>query len=430
MNKLKKYFTVSEILDLLRRKVEDGFEQVSVSGEITNLSRSPAGHFYFNLVDQSSVLSCALFRGAATRLKNQLSDGQQVLASGRMSLYTKRGNCQLIVSTIESSDRQGLLKKKIEELKKKLQAQGVFDLEKKKSIPDFPRKVAVITSPRSAAAADFVTIFSRRAFSVNLVIVPAVVQGETAAGSIINALDLIKKKGNFDLVVITRGGGSFEDLYCFNQEELLVKVAEFEIPVISAVGHEVDYTLLDYVSDLRCETPSACAELLTEKQMNILQRLESLKRYLSSTGGHSVLRYKERLLRCSPVNAIRNLESSVKLAQRRLDRIDWHRFIHEKIQVIQLRQAIDLSLRNMLELVEKLHLKKRKTVELIQNRLFDLSPNSILKRGYSFVTVDNAVIGNLAKFKNRKEKKFTLNFCDGGIKIISQQEIVNAEKSS
>lgn len=430
MNKSKKYYAVSEILEILRKKVEQGFENISIQGEITNLSRSPAGHYYFNLVDNNAVLSCAFFRGAAARFKQKITDGDQVIATGKMSLYSKRGNCQLIVSSIESSDKEGLLKKKIEELKKKLQSQGLFDLEIKKKIPRFPRKIAVITSPRSAAAADFVTIFSRRAFTVNLVIVPAIVQGESAPSSIMNALNQIEKKGIFDLVVITRGGGSFEDLYCFNEEQLLLSVAQFKLPVISAVGHEVDYTLLDYVSDLRCETPSACAELLTENQVAILQRLESYKRHLRSDINSFIFRYKEKLIRCSPLGAIRNMQRNVQLARRRLDRVDWHRLIHEKIQIVQLRQELDHNLRSILELVQKKQSQKQKDLELVHCRLFDLSPNSVLKRGYCFISTDKKVINNLSNFRDRKEKKFTLNFCDGSIKIISQQEIVDESKSS
>ena len=254
--------SVSEFTRRVKQLLEGGLPPGWIRGEVSNLRAQASGHVYFSLKDAGAQLSAVLFRGDALRQTVKLYDGLQVVVFGQVSVYEARGQYQLIVRLVVD-DGVGRLQREFEVLKARLAAEGLFAPERKKPIPEMPRTVGFITSPTGAAAQDFVRIVRRRGWRGRVIILPALVQGPGAAAEITAMLTLAEKLGIFDLVVVGRGGGSLEDLWPFNEESVVRAVAACPLPVISAVGHEIDFTLCDFAADFRAETPSAAAELIT-----------------------------------------------------------------------------------------------------------------------------------------------------------------------
>ena len=274
--------SVSEVIFNIKRLLEGEFRTVSVEGEISNLSHSSSGHWYLTLSDSDSSLSAAVFKMDALRnpLMKSLKNGDKVICSGSIGVYNKRGTFQLIVKRI-SPVGKGDLKEQFEMLKRKLAAEGLFDPQIKKEIPTLPNRIAVITAKGAAALQDFLNIIDRRTQWYDILLSPALVQGDAAPASLRKALfNVIKysmdapEDKKIDVIVFTRGGGSMEDLWAFNDEGLAWDIFNCPIPVISAVGHQVDTTICDMVSDLRCETPSAAAEVLSSAQAEIKETLD------------------------------------------------------------------------------------------------------------------------------------------------------------
>ncbi|MGB0744042.1 MAG: exodeoxyribonuclease VII large subunit [Opitutales bacterium] len=264
---------VTALTRLIKRQLEGNFSQVWVRGEISNLRRQNSGHLYFSLKDAGSQLPCAFFARDASRQSFELRDGMEVLLLGDISVYEPHGRYQLIAKiAIESG--AGRLQLEYEKLKRKLAAEGLFDQERKKELPILPRRIAVITSPTGAAVRDFLRILKRRGYRGEVMIFPARVQGKGAADEIVAMLEHANASPGFDLVVLTRGGGSIEDLWAFNEEALARAVAESRLPVISAIGHEIDHVLTDFAADLRAETPSGAAELISSLYLEAEARLE------------------------------------------------------------------------------------------------------------------------------------------------------------
>jgi exodeoxyribonuclease VII large subunit len=254
--------SVSEFTRRVKAVLEEGLQPCWVRGEVSNLRAQASGHCYFTLKDAGAQLACVLFRGDALRQSVALRDGGQVLAYGEVSVYEQRGQYQLIVRLLQE-DGVGRLQQEFERLKRRLAGEGLFAAERKKAIPPLPATVGFITSPTGAAVQDFIRILLRRGWRGRLVVLPARVQGENAAAEMIEMLALAESLHIFDLLVIGRGGGSLEDLWAFNEEPLVRAVAACPIPIISAVGHEIDFTLCDFAADVRAETPSAAAELIS-----------------------------------------------------------------------------------------------------------------------------------------------------------------------
>jgi exodeoxyribonuclease VII large subunit len=254
-------YTVSQISDAIKKTLEGSFSSLQIRGEISNLRLQSSGHYYFTLKDENSQLSCALFRGDAMRLKTKIKDGDQIVASGSLSVFAPKGTYQLIVKEIT---HQGLgeLLAKLEALKQKFKQMGYFDPTLKKALPKFPKTIGVVTSPTGAVIQDIIQTLSRRHKGFKLLLVPTKVQGEGASDEISMAIDFLNKKRLCDVMIVGRGGGSLEDLFCFNDEKVVEAIYKSEIPVISAVGHETDFTLCDFVADIRAPTPTAAAEMV------------------------------------------------------------------------------------------------------------------------------------------------------------------------
>ncbi|MBL6989116.1 MAG: exodeoxyribonuclease VII large subunit [Bacteriovoracaceae bacterium] len=402
-NLLGKY-TVIEILSAIKGLLEGEFKQVTVEGEVTNFSLSTSSHYYFSLSDSEALLGCVLFRRDAfsnPMIKN-LRDGDKVFCTGSIGVYSKGGRFQLIVKKIVPAG-VGDLKKQFELLKEKLGREGLFDLDKKVAIPKMPRRVGVITAPNGAALADFINIFKRRSVWMDLVLSPSLVQGVDAPTSLIHALaklNTYSKQADsdkkIDLIVITRGGGSLEDLWAFNDERLAKEMAKVKIPIISAVGHQVDYTIADYVADFRAETPSAAAEIITEVQTRMKDNLNSKIKLLINYIQRIALEYKQKLEKLNTLGP-ELLMSRVNEYKLRID---------------------DVTSTLQSEMNYKINHYHQK-IESYGDLLRVLDPNNVLNRGYTYIKdEDGAIIPNVKSFNKLGEgSDLELCFYDGKAKV-------------
>ncbi|OEC41131.1 exodeoxyribonuclease VII large subunit [Pseudomonas sp. 1D4] len=274
----REVLTVSQLNQRARHLLEDVFPQVWVEGEISNLARPASGHLYFTLKDSQAQVRCALFRQNALKVRQALRDGLAVKVRGKVSLFEGRGDYQMIADAVEPAG-DGALRLAFEALKEKLAGEGLFATERKRPLPAHPQRVGIVTSPTGAVIRDIISVFRRRAPQVSLTLVPTAVQGREATAQIVRALALADAQG-FDALILARGGGSLEDLWCFNEEAVARAVAACKTPIVSAVGHETDVSISDFVADVRAPTPSAAAELLAPDSSGLRQRLESLERRL------------------------------------------------------------------------------------------------------------------------------------------------------
>src|SRR5690554_6054855 len=268
--------TVSELNRQARHLLESSFMQAWVEGELTGLSRPSSGHWYFSLKDQRAQVRCAMFRGFNQRLRQLPKEGDLVRVRGKVSLYEARGDYQLIVEHLEPAGL-GALQQAFEALKARLYAEGLFAAERKKPVPETPRHIGVVTSPTGAAIHDILTVLQRRCPNIPMTLYPTAVQGQAATAEIVAAIQRAVHHGQADVLIIGRGGGSLEDLWCFNEEAVARAIAACPIPTVSAVGHEVDVTIADFVADLRAPTPSAAAEKVSPDQSAWLGRLEEIR---------------------------------------------------------------------------------------------------------------------------------------------------------
>ena len=271
-----KIYTVSDLTTEIRALLEDSFSGVWVEGEVSNFHHHSSGHLYFTLKDQERQIRVVMFRAQNRQLRFRPQDGLAVLVYGEVGVYERRGEYQLVVEYMEPKGL-GALQLAFEQLKAKLQAEGLFDEARKRPIPMLPRRIGVITSPVGAAIRDILHVLRRRFAGVDVLIYPVTVQGDQAPPEIVDALRELNRRGGLDVLILGRGGGSIEDLWAFNEEMVARAIADSKIPVISAVGHEVDYTIADFVADLRAPTPSAAAELVIARKDELAQRLDDLQ---------------------------------------------------------------------------------------------------------------------------------------------------------
>jgi len=286
--------TVTEFTRRVKAVLEGGIEACWVKGEISNLRVQPSGHVYFSLKDAGAQLSAVMFRTQAMRQSVKVRDGLQVVAFGEVGVYEPRGQYQLVVKTLVD-DGVGALQREYEALKRRLSEEGLFDAARKKPIPQMPGAIGFVTSPTGAAVQDFMRILIRRGWRGRVVVLPSKVQGDGAAAEMVEMLRIAVGLGIFDLLVIGRGGGSIEDLWAFNEEALVRAVASCPIPTICAVGHEIDFTLCDFAADLRAETPSAAAELISSEFVRFAERTQSAGQAVASALSEALDRARERV---------------------------------------------------------------------------------------------------------------------------------------
>lgn len=271
--------TVEQLNREIRGTLEKKFDIVWVQGELSNFKAHTSGHFYFSLKDSKAQIKAVMFRGFNSRLKFKPHDGLEVIMRGRVTVYEPRGDFQITVETMEPVGA-GALQKAYEQLKEKLQGEGLFDGAKKRALPPFPKGIALVTSPTGAAIRDMLNILGRRNRGIPVTLIPTIVQGEAAAPKIVEALQKAYRLPNVDVIIVGRGGGSIEDLWAFNDETLARTIAASPVPIISAVGHEIDFTIADFVADLRAPTPSAAAELVVQNVAELNESITKLKRML------------------------------------------------------------------------------------------------------------------------------------------------------
>jgi exodeoxyribonuclease VII large subunit len=321
----RRAYTPSQLNTLARNLLEDTFPLIWVEGELGNLSRPASGHLYFTLKDERAQVRCALFKPKSQWLKFAPREGLRVLARGRLTLYEARGDYQLILDTLEEAG-EGALRRAFEQLQAKLQAEGLFESARKRPLPAYPRRLGVLTSPSGAAVRDVLSVFARRFPLLDVELLPVPVQGEGAAAQIVRMLQAAGRSGRYDALLITRGGGSLEDLWAFNDEALARAIAASPVPVVSAVGHEVDTTLADFAADLRAPTPSVAAELLVPDRTDLQTRLRTLLRRLNAIQErglrHAMQRADRAALRLHalrPQARLDGLQRRQEDAKRRLD---------------------------------------------------------------------------------------------------------------
>ena len=316
--------TVSELAMRIKASLEDQFPAVWVEGEISNLRTPSSGHAYFTLKDDTAQLRCVLFRGRGRRVAFQPEDGMQVLAFGGLDVYLARGEYQLVVELLEPKG-VGALQLAFEQLKRRLEAEGLFDVARKRGLPPFPRTIGIVTSPTGAAIRDMLNIIGRRFADLHILITPVRVQGDEAPGEIVQALVHLQEIANLDVIIVGRGGGSIEDLWAFNDERVARALAACRVPVISAVGHETDFTIADFVADLRAPTPSGAAELVVREKLAVMETLADLYARLKQAMTAEVSARRERvdfLLRrrvlTDPARALRDVYRRLDDLQGRL----------------------------------------------------------------------------------------------------------------
>ncbi|MFH1478916.1 MAG: exodeoxyribonuclease VII large subunit [Candidatus Omnitrophota bacterium] len=287
-------YKVSELTSSIKIILEDSFPRIWVEGEISNFKRHSSGHFYFTLKDEKSEISCVFFKSSNEKIKFDITGGIHVICSGKISIYEKRGNYQLYVSSMTPKG-MGSLQLAFEQLKEKLFKEGLFDGSRKRPIPLLPERIGIVTSPTGAAIRDILNVLERRFSNVEVVLSPVKVQGEEAKEEIAAAIEDLNRLGNIDVIIVGRGGGSLEDLWAFNEEIVARAIYNSKAPIISAVGHEVDYVISDFVADLRAPTPSAAAELVVAKKSEMKEKIEAIEKILFNFPLNIVNEYTQRI---------------------------------------------------------------------------------------------------------------------------------------
>ena len=400
--------SVSELNRRAKSLLEDGIAKTWVEGEISNLSRPASGHVYFSLKDDTAQIRCAWFKGRQRGPTINMKNGDQILAFGQVSLYEARGDYQLIVEQLETAG-EGELLRQFEALKKKLASEGLFDESQKSTLPDLPTSVGVVTSPSSAAVRDIVTVLGRRFPSVHVIIYPPAVQGDLAARQIAYAIESAIKRDECDVLIVGRGGGSLEDLWPFNEEIVARAIAVSPIPVVSAVGHETDVTIADFVADVRAPTPSGAAELVVPDHADWLRHLETIstrvallgRRYLEDRF-QSLDWMGKRLSQASPATTVRRQRDWLRNLQQVMTGAIRHQVSNRRIDITDsqsrlMRQSPQIVVQRRLNqssvLGQRLGAAGRKTIEQLTARLNvaaralkTVSPLATLDRGYAIVT--------------------------------------------
>ena len=409
--------SVSEINSTIRGLLEGQFNKVWIRGEISNFKPHSSGHWYFSLKDENSQISAVMFRGLNQKVNFKPQNGMEVLVRGKVTVYEPRGSYQIFCESLEPMGA-GALQRAFEELKAKLQKEGLFDSSRKRALPSFPRHIGIVTSPTGAAIQDILNVLRRRFKAAKITLSPAVVQGEPAPASIVEAIEKINQLKDVDVLIVGRGGGSMEDLWAFNDERVARAIVASQIPVISAVGHEVDFTIADFVADLRAPTPSAAAELVVKNAQDLLEKLEqtdkrilrSVSQYLSGLRdqlghlGRRLIDPRRRLqdfvLRCDDLSLrlesalfrhIESLRMRVQLSQQKMGSpLSLIGQISHEVEGLEakIKREVDRK-------ISDIRLRFRESV----GRLEAMSPLKVVERGYSIVRVNQKIIKDQKQLK-------------------------------
>jgi exodeoxyribonuclease VII large subunit len=395
-----KIFSITEINKLVKELLQDNFPSIWVKGEISNFIEASSGHWYFSLKDNNAQVRCTMFRGKNNTVKWKPKNGDQIEAQCNIGLYEQRGDYQLNISSLQQAGL-GKLFEEFNQLKQKLDKEGLFNEEQKKTLPTYPKSIGVITSPDASVLRDVLTTLQRRNKSLKVIIYPTPVQGKLAPNGIADALKIANQRNEVDVLIVCRGGGSIEDLWSFNDELVAREIFSSQLPIISAIGHQTDFTISDFVADLRAPTPTAAAEIISTSYEELLGSLDY---------------YKSNLL-----NIIQN-----KIDQL-IQRIDFlEKGLVSPIQKIVLQFDLVLALKNRMEVSMSFLLEKyQEQIKSYKQNLAHLNPNEILSRGYSIILNQNKKIINNASTMNVSDKikiKFHKGLAEASITKINQNE--------
>jgi exodeoxyribonuclease VII large subunit len=430
----RKVYSVTELALNVRRQLEQEIGQIWITGEISNLATPRSGHWYFTLKDSDAQLRCAMFKNRNRGVRFTPEDGQQVLMRAKLSLYEPRGDLQLIGEYMEPAG-EGALQIAFDRLKQKLNNEGLFAPELKRPIPTFPNKIGIITSATGAAIRDVLTVLKRRMPHIPVIIYPSQVQGDKAAKTIIEQLKIANQRNECDVLLVTRGGGSLEDMWCFNDEHLAREIRNSKIPVVSAVGHEVDTSISDLVADLRAPTPSAAAEMLVPNRVDIIHKFQTLELRLTNEFQHKlqiqqakldklvakIVHPKQRLAQSEA--DLNRLIKQLKVAQKRY--LEQKAFnlnnARSRLQsykperhLEQSQQQLDAWLKQLNQAMKQQLGESRQAFALTAQKLNDISPLATLDRGYTITQDENGKALRTAK-DAKKAKKLITKFKDGEI---------------
>lgn len=432
--------TVSDINKAVKATLEGKYKLLWLKGEISNFKPHSSGHFYFSLKDSKAQISAVMFRGFNQSLKFKPKDGMEVVVRGKISVYEPRGSYQIACELMEPLGA-GALQLAFEKLKQKLQAEGLFDPSKKRPLPPLPHHVAVVTSPTGAAIRDILNVLGRRFKALKVTLVPAVVQGDAAPNSIIKAIQLAQQLKDVDVMIVGRGGGSIEDMWCFNDERVARAIAACRIPTISAVGHEIDFTIADFVADLRAPTPSAAAELVCKNATELAEKIQTLRAMLLRCWNHHHAILKQRAthatrLLVDPKRRLQDLSLLCDDLSTRL-RLAWARFMEMRIErVDSLTKRLPSPERALLLLHQKLKTQTAKLEGLLNRRLdakrFQLaqlasvldsiSPLKVVERGYSITKKGSEVIRSTKQINVGDELNVVFARGEASVTVNSKKE--------
>lgn len=380
-----KIYTVSEITQLIKRELENIFPLLWVEGEISNFHRHHSGHLYFTMKDAASQIRAVMFRSEAQRVVFEMKDGLQIVCRGRINVYEPRGEYQIIAEVVEPKGK-GALQLAFEQLKEKLKKEGLFETRFKKKLPLLPKKVGVITSPRGAAIIDILRTLERRFARLHILIYPVKVQGEGAADEIVEGLDYFSQRPDMDVIIVGRGGGSIEDLWAFNEEKVARAIFRCAIPVISAVGHEIDFTISDFVADIRASTPTAAAETVIEKEESLEEKIDNMEKGIIHHQKYFLQEYVHKVSNLTHHRAFQNFKEKLLNLEQKVDELEmraWNTIKNRQQKLTETRSRVLLS-------EEKINNCMRNMIqyfygkwETFSAQLHNLSPLNILKKGYT-----------------------------------------------
>lgn len=385
-------YSVSDLTKEIKLVLEEGFSDLKVQGELSNFKAHVSGHWYFSLKDSEATINCTMWRGINNYVFFTPKDGMKVIITGRITVYPPRGNYQFDVRSMKPAG-VGELQAAFEALKEKLYKEGLFDEERKKTIPQMSSKIGVVTAVDGAAFKDMISVAKRRFPIVELVIAPARVQGAGASESVVNAIKRLNEENDIDVIIVSRGGGSIEDLWCFNEESVARAIFESRLPVVTGIGHEIDFTIADFVSDLRAPTPSAAMELCTPDQREIFGIINDFF-----------------------YTASENITGLLNASQERIQRVLSSYGFRMPLDLIrQQSQQIDSSLLKILQIIDRKMLINSNKISLLAGVIQSHDLQKTLKKGFVLVKQDGKFIKRLKNMELKKSK--TLKFFDGEVEL-------------
>lgn len=408
------YITVTQLTRYIKFRIDndDNLKKVYLKGEISNFKAHSRGHFYFTIKDENSRINAIMFASNAKALKFLPEDGMKVLVTGKISVFESTGNYQIYVDTLDE-DGVGNLYIAFEQLKKKLETEGLFDPKHKKKIPKIPNRIGIITAPTGAAIKDILSTLKRRWPLAETILFPSLVQGSDAKDDIVRNIEL-SKNYDLDVLIIGRGGGSIEDLWCFNEEVVARAIYALEVPVISAVGHEIDFTISDFVADLRAPTPTGAAEIATPNINDVNNYLHQVDIRLSNSILKILNDYRKKINKIKDNYILQNPITMYEIKEQKFDNL-YERLISNYKNIIEKnKNKLELYNNNLNYSIQNILKENKNKFAKLISKLEILNPVLTLKRGYSIVKKDNKVITSI---KDVKENDIlTINMQDGDIK--------------